>query len=180
MLKAHAIRAIIAFAFTCGANGSCHAQKAMMFNSVDQYVEHASGIWIVEDIQKIGQEVDQIRVVQTLKGETKGPTMLVTVIFRRLILGDRYLLFGFSVQPSDLNPKGIWMDNGDISPVPIPAMFSISQLQGKPINQQIEMILLARSAEIDNQTKKLTVEKKAIENGLELQKRQEQVLSPKI
>jgi hypothetical protein len=168
------MKMIIVFAFFCFASLSCHAQKARMFNSVDQYLTGAGGIWIVEDIGEINQRSGftyQVKVLQSLKGNFMDQPMEVSVIFRKLIPGDRYLLFGFNFQPADGSSKGIWMDNGNVSPVPIPASFSLARLQGKPVKQAIELILSARSTEIADQVKDLTEEKSEIDHGLRIQMR---------
>ncbi|MCX5636202.1 MAG: hypothetical protein NTX52_00715 [Planctomycetota bacterium] len=165
-------RIVIAIFFACVFCWPCYAIKSMMFNSVDQYVERSSGIWIVEVVKQSGQEREsgptyEVKVIQTLKGDPKKKTLTVLAISRELVCGRRYLVFGFN-RASDSRS---WMDNGNVSPIPVPASLSLTELKGKSTKEQISSIMVARSNELDSLIKQLTEEKKALENGLDFQKR---------
>ena len=172
------MKIIIALALLCLTSFHSYAQKAMMFNNVDQYIERSSGIWIVDVVKKTDQgpifeggPIFEVKVVQTLKGGAQEQTISVMPIFQRLVPGNRYLIFGFNGMQTAQGK--VWMDNGNVSPTQI--IFSLAQLQGKSLKEQIEFILAARAAEIDNQVKQLTEEKKAIDQGLESQKQQDKL-----
>jgi hypothetical protein len=168
------MKAFIALCFVFLASFPSYAQKSMGFRDVDMYMKVASGIWIVEVVSETNPgdpygPIYTVKVLQTLKGEAREQTMPVQVIMQKLIPGDQYLFFGFGV--THAAQGDILMDNGgNVSPIPIPPSFAPTQLQGKSLKEQIELILSERSAEIDNQIKQLTEEKKEIESGLETQR----------
>jgi len=165
-------KAFLSLALVCVTSLPGYGQKAMMFNSVDRYIERAHiGIWIVEagNVQAVPNSNPElsyrtVKVIKVLEGDALSEEMRVTSVFRSLIPGERYLLFGFSAESVDRG--GGLMDNGNISPVPIPISFSLALLQGKSLKEQIELILFARIEEIDQQSKELAEEKKAITSGL--------------
>ncbi|MFC1461408.1 hypothetical protein ACFLQR_02680, partial [Verrucomicrobiota bacterium] len=55
--------------------------------------------------------------------------------------------------------------------LPLPLTFSLKQLKGKSVKEQIAAIMTARCRDVDGSIKKLTEEKAALEEGLEIQKR---------
>ena len=149
----------------------CYAIKAMMFNSIDQYIDGADGIWIVEVVKQSGEERSdgsryEAKILQTLKGEPDKETLTVCAISRQLTSGCRYLVFGLN-----RSAGGAWMDNGNISPVPVPTSFSLTELEGKSQREQIACIMIARTKEIERQVKQLSEEKEALEQGLKFQER---------
>ena len=74
----------------------CYAIRLMMFNNIDQYIERAAGIWIVE-VVKDGEErqtkaiyaalgpVYEVKVLQTLKGNPEVKTLAMCVLSRQLV-----------------------------------------------------------------------------------------------
>jgi len=172
------MKARLLLIFICLTVLPVHAIPAMMFNSIDQYIERAQGIWIVEVIKAEspsksieGGDSFEARVLQTLKGKDNEKTLSVIPVFQQLVPGHRYLVFGFGPMPL---PQGTaWLDNGNVSPVAIPPSFSLALLQGKSVKEQLSLILSARSVEIDEQNKRLATEKRAIDKGLEFQKQQD-------
>jgi hypothetical protein len=172
------MKVFLVLALLCLTSFPSYAQPAMMFNNVDQYIERSSGIWIVDVVKKTDQgplveagPTFEVKVVQTLKGGAQEQTISVMPIFQRLVPGNRYLIFGFNEMQTAQGK--VWMDNGNVSPIQI--TFSLSQLQGKSLKEQIEFILSARSAEIDNQMQQLIEEEKAIDQGLEFQRQRDKV-----
>jgi hypothetical protein len=173
-------RLLAAISLVCLLSLPSYAIKLMMFNSVDQYIERAGGIWIVEVLQQNGQEPEigptyEVKIIQTLKGDSKKETFSLCAISRQLISGSRYLVFGFNRAPD----SGAWVDNGNVSPIPVPPSFSLAAVKGEPVENQISLIMSARSSEIDSLIKQLSEEKKALENGLDFQRRLDKLPSKK-
>ena len=142
----------------------CRGQKAMMFNNLAQYIQRSEGIWIIEVVKPIEDRgldhAFEASILQTLKDRARDQTVMVHSVFQRLVVDNLYLFFGFNQH------RGLWIDNGIISPVPIPATFPMAQLRGKPLVDQVAMLLHARSDEINDQLKRLMEERKSIEIGL--------------
>lgn len=155
-----------------GLSIPCYAIKSMMFNSIDQYMERANGVWIVELLSQGGEgretgSVYEGRVLRSLKGEPQKGTLSFCAISRQLTVGRRYLVFGFN-HASD---AGAWLDNGNVSPVEIPPSLSLAELEGKAAKEQILSILTARCTQIVDDIRKLNEEKKALEDGIQFQDR---------
>jgi hypothetical protein len=151
----------------------CYAIRSMMFNSIDQYVERAAGIWIVKILgQNVeGQEVRglpvfEAKILRNLKGETQKEPFLLFAVSRQLIIGRRYLVFGFNKTSG-----GAWLDNGNVSPVEIPPSLSLTEMEGESLKNQILSIMTARCTEIEKTIKRLNDEKKVLEEGLLIRKR---------
>ena len=164
-------RIFVAISLVCLLSIPCYAIKAMMFNSIEQYIDRADGIWIAEVVKQSGHEREvptyEAKILQTLKGESDKETLTVCTISRQLASGHRYLVFGFN----RVSASGVWMDNGNISPVPIPASFSLTELKEKSVRKQISGIMSARCRELDRLMKELAEEKATLEEGLQFQKR---------
>lgn len=163
-------RIIAILLFACLVCLPCFAIKSMMFNSIDQYIKRADGIWIVKTVRRTGQDPEigplyQVKVLQTLKGDSNERILTVCSVSRRLISGDRYLVFGFNKDST----KEVWIDNGNISPVPIPMSFSLNELEGKSLKDKISAVLAARHAELGRLIEKYKEEKNALEQGLKFQ-----------
>jgi len=146
----------------------CYAIKSMMFNNIDQYISRAEGIWIVKTLQRTGQErsigpVHQAEVLQTLKGDPQEDVLSICPVFRELVPGHRYLVFGFTRDATN----GTWIDNGNVSPVPIPNSFSLTELDGKPLKDKISIVLSARYKELARLIKRYKEEKSVLEKGLQ-------------
>ena len=147
-----------------------YATLLMMFNSVDQYIKYAKRIWIVEVIKKTRYEfkkgtIYEVKVLQTLKGKFGEENLSICAVTKELKSGSRYLVFGFNQQKS-----GVFLDNGNISPVPIPASFSLNSLKGKSLKEQISCIITARHKELEKLINKMNEEKKALKHGIESEK----------
>jgi hypothetical protein len=146
----------------------------MMFNSIDQYISRAKNIWIVRCLEhsdkqrdrRIGEAYD-VEVLKRLKGDSGQDLLTIQTVFNELVPEDRYLVFGFN-QRSE--PEA-WLDNGNISPVPIPRSLNLNKLQGKSIKEQISIILSARLEQLDRLIKRYAEEKSVLEKGLEFQER---------
>lgn len=154
----------------------CYAIKSMMFNGPDQYIESAQGIWIVEVVGQRAQEGDheagpvyEAKVIQTLKGNAQKNPLALCTVFKPLTAGGRYLVFGFNKVSDD----GPWLDNGNVSPVQIPASMALSELEGKSLKEQVSRIVSARCQEIERLVNQLNGEKKALEEGMDFQKRRD-------
>ena len=152
----------------------CYAIKLMMFSTVDLFIERATGIWVVEVLRKMQEprgSLDGLGIVYegqvqlSLKGEPKQGILSFHALSRDPMIGNRYLVMGFN-----RTAYGAWLDNGNVSPVEIPPSFSLNELEGKTLKEQILRILKARRDEIENFVKKLEKEKKTIDEGIESQK----------
>jgi hypothetical protein len=151
----------------------CYAIKSMMFNSINQYIERGAGIWIVEILGKNveGQEVRRFpvfeaKILRNLKGESQKEPLLLCTVSRQLIIGKRYLVFGFNKKSG-----GEWLDNGNVSPVEIPPSLSLAELEGESLKNQILSIMTARCTEIEKTINKLNNEKKVLEEGILMKER---------
>jgi hypothetical protein len=145
-----------------------------MFNSIDQYVRRAHGIWIVEVTGRITTHRGSMpryhaTILQTMKGDTTERTLSVSAVSRELTSGQRYLVFGFNRTPGD----AAWLDNGNVSPVPVPVSFSLAGLRGKTVKDQISSIMAARCRELERLIRQFQGEKSALESGLAFQKRRD-------
>lgn len=150
----------------------CYAIRCMMFNNIAQYIRSAHGIWIVEitrrtTTQRGPMPLCHARILQTMKGGTDERTLSISAVSRELTPGHRYLVFGFNRTPDD----AAWLDNGNVSPVPIPVSFSLARLRGKTVKEQISSIMAARCEELERLIRQFQGEKSALENGLAFQKR---------
>ncbi len=65
------------------------------------------------------------------------------------------------------------MDNGNISPIPMPRLMSTDELKRKNLNEQLTHIILGRTKEIDAETAELDNEKKILLGGLQIDKRED-------
>ena len=158
-----------------GLSTPCYAIKSMMFNSIDQYIERATGIWIVQVLRQGGEEreigpVYEAKILRSLKGDPQKETLSFCAISRQLTVETRYLVLGFNKTSGET-----WLDNGNVSPVEIPSSLSLAELDGKSAKEQMLAILNARCAEIEKTIKKLNEEKKVIEDGISNQKRFDQL-----
>lgn len=165
-------RIFVVIFLACLLSLSCYAIKSMMFNSIDQYIDRADGIWIVQVVKESGKNdrnrpTYQAKVLQTLKGDPDKKTLTVWGISRELTPGHRYLFFGFNRRSAG----EAWLDNGNVSPIPLPPTFSFNELEGKSVKEQISSIMTARRRELKRLIKELTEEKATLEEGLEFQKR---------
>jgi hypothetical protein len=104
-----------------------------------------------------------------MKGDADGRALSVSAVSRELTSGQRYLVFGFNRTPGD----AAWLDNGNVSPVPVPTSFSLAGLRGKTVKDQISSIMAARCKELERLIKQFQGEKSALENGLAFQKRRD-------
>lgn len=155
-------RTMVSAVLACLLAVPCFAAKAMMFNSVDQYLDRANGIWVLQVVRKTGTDQDgrpvyEAKVLLDVKGSSEK-VLRISSVFNELSLESRYLFFAFG-RLSD--GKG-WMDNGNLSPVPIPRSFGLSDLEGKPPTEQISMIVSARMAQIEVEMKRLSDEREAL------------------
>ena len=164
-------RIIATISLVCLLSIPCYAITAIIFHSIDVCIDRADGIWVVEVVKQSGQEPKvgstyEAKILQTLKGEPDKKTLTVCAIVRQLTSGSRYLVFGFN-----RSAGGAWMDNGNISPVPVSTSFSLTELKGKSLRDQIACIMIARTKAIERQVKQLIEEKEALRQKLEFQKR---------
>jgi hypothetical protein len=164
-------RIVYAALIVVGLTIPCHATKSMMFNSINQYIERATGIWIVEVLRQSGEErgdgpVYEAKILHSLKGDQPKELLSFCAIFQHVAAGKRYLVFGFNKTSGET-----WLDNGNISPLEIPPAFSLPDLDGKPTKEQILALMNARLAEIDQSVARLNEVKRAIEYGIAFQKR---------
>lgn len=164
-------RILVAIFLACLLSLPCYAIKSMMFNSINQYIERADGIWIVQIIKESEKEhmdwpTYQVKVLQTLKGDPDKKTLTVCAISRELMSGHRYLFFGFNRGSASRS----WLDNGNVSPIPLPPTFSFNELEGKSVKEQISRIMTARCKELERLIKELREEKEALKKGLEFQR----------
>lgn len=144
----------------------------MMFNGMNGYIKRAENIWLVQVIKESGTPDEnactyyEVRIVQTLKGGLKLHEFTACSVGRDLVAGARYVVFGFNM----MRP-GVWMDNGNISPIPVPGSVSTDELKGKSLDEQLTYIAQARSKEIDGRISDLKREKEVLERGLQNDKR---------
>jgi len=163
---------LVGITLACLLGIPCYAIKSMMFNSVDQYIERAHGIWIAQIVKQTGQQREigptyEAKIIRTVKGEPGKEALTICAISRELASGEQYLVFGFN----RISTSDAWMDNGNISPVPVPASFSLVELKGKSVKEQVAAIITARCSDLDRLIKRLAEEKSALERGLEFQER---------
>ena len=145
----------------------------MPFNSLAQYVARADDILVVrcvrrqddETARSIGFYTYQVELRKNLKAVETRKKLWVHAILNQMIPGRRYLVFCFGTVHSE---EPMRIDNGQISPVPIPQSFGLDQLKDKAVEQQVRTVLAARRAEIDRLISKLRDEAKLIDKGLGL------------
>ena len=165
-------RILVGISLACMLCIPCYAIKSMMFNSVTQYVERTDGIWIIKVVKQSGHErtvgpTYEAKILQTLKGRPVKKNLTICAISRKLTARHIYLVFGFN----RISTSEAWLDNGNVSPIPIPASFLLTDLKGKSVKKQIATIMTARCRELERLMKELAEEKAALEGGLEFQKR---------
>lgn len=148
----------------------CYATKMMGFNNMDQYISRASNIWIVKCLKCSDQErfretgtTYEVEVLKKLKGDSKAKLLTVIPISNELVPRRRYLVFSFG----QTSGNEVWIDNGAISPVAIPGSLSLNELKGKPVRDQVAIILSARCKELDRLIKRYSEQKSILEEGLE-------------
>jgi hypothetical protein len=149
----------------------------MMFSGLDGkngYIERAAQIWLVQVAEK-GPPSDQdgcnyyrVNVIEAFKGNPESDRPLVCSVFRPLALDGRYLFFGFNRLST-----GIWMDNGNISPVPVPRAMSTNELKGKSLREKLSYIINGRRKEIDTEVLRLKEENNDLGSGMDIDRRNE-------
>lgn len=155
-------RAVVSVILACLLAAPSLAAKAMMFNSVDQFLDRADGIWVLEIGDRVradedGHSIYKAKALNALKATEERPSQVKSV-FNELSPGGRYLFFGFNRSPDGQ----VWMDNGSVSPVPIAQSFRLKELEGKTPVEQISFIMSARFAQIETEMKRLSDEREAL------------------
>lgn len=155
-------RAVVSVILACLLAAPSLAAKAVMFNSVDQFLDRADGIWVLEigdrvRVDEDGHSICKAKALNALKATEERPSQVKSV-FNELSPGGRYLFFGFN-RSSD---GKVWVDNGNISPVPIAQSFRLKELEGKTPAEQISMIISARFAQIESEMKRLSDERETL------------------
>jgi len=164
-------RILVAFGVACLVCIPCSAAKLMMFSSFDRYIARADGIWVIEVVKQVGKQpwigrTYEAKVLQVLKGDPTKGTLTICALSRALVAGDRYLVFGFSQVTS-----GAWIDNGNVSPVPVPSSFSLTQLKGKSVKQQVVAIMTARRQALSGVVQQAREEMALLDRTLSSEKR---------
>jgi hypothetical protein len=100
-----------------------------------------------------------VDVVRALKGGRRAGPARLTTVGQPMEAGKRYLMvsFGGSALGSD------FVANADLAVVEVPARFDLAGLDGKPVAEQVRLVLAARRAAVDARLRRLETERAALD-----------------
>lgn len=118
---------------------TCHATMMMPYQNLDRYIEFAEQILVVKCVGRSpGPHEDgigyKVEVLQSLKGKTDHRKITVIGVFNKMDAGKYYLVFGFGKQ---FGRETSLVDNGQISPMPIPKHFDVRSLTAGNTKSQV-------------------------------------------
>ena len=110
---------------------TCLATKGMPFQNVDRYIERAEQVLVVKCVHRLLPSPHEngkgykVEVLRALKGKVDRQTITVISVFNDMDAGQRYLVFAFG---KSFGREVSLIDNGLISPLPIPTRFDLRSL----------------------------------------------------
>jgi hypothetical protein len=98
----------------------------------------------------------EVEVISVLKGATNQPSPARLWTDHELFQGENYLVFGYY-------DSGIYQAYEEFRIVPLGGNFSTNLIAGKPLNEQIQILLKRRLDNLNRQMKQEQVEKQRLE-----------------
>lgn len=143
------------------------AVPLMPFTDAESFTRRATEVVVADcsDPDVLGGPKDDgltlvaVDVVRALKGSRKAGPARLTTIGQPMEKGKRYLMvsFGGSALGSD------FVANADLAVVEVPAGFDLKTLDGKPVAEQMRLVLAARRAEVGARVRRLEAERAALD-----------------
>jgi hypothetical protein len=163
-------KVLVSTLLLCLNASSVFSIKISLFQDTETYVTRARDIIVAECISIEKEKVDvdtdglraiNVKVLKALKGNRKPGELRIATIYP-MKEEVTYLLYnlGGNMMSTD------FLAIAELSVVPLPSYFRFSELEGKELKEQIEIIFSRHLFEVDNEYERILAEKKLLEKAV--------------